>query len=711
MKLREPVLRHKKKKVNLSTMLNSEYLYPRSIQIQMALNQDRIVPRDYFIQKAKAKIKTGQRKKISNSMSQDNKNDSSFEANREKDKKLIPYELDKIIEETKKKFARENKKYKELKQTNDVISGFWHFINQTNKRKERQLLFKKYFSKDDKSVVNLYSDQLQKSTFNLFKANPLLVKKKNSDLFFHYLSEFDKYYNDENKCTYVKQKVIGFLERLRDFLEFVKIKSDFGMDSISKDIKIKNSKFYKEFEMKIKNEIKNIKAKNKIINSQDIKESEKIINKTKKTLNALSEDKKIFEDPSYFDPMFSPKYNKRSRNGDFIYKYSYNYKSNTFSSSPDANKDNNTKNLITNNNINYTPNKTFKMSTMSTGFYVPEKTKDMSTTKTNEIIVNESNIKEKILDYNETKVRKNEKKKKRSISSIFNNISIKNKNINDILNEPKKYKISLNLRSNKEVEMFSERDSTSSFINIGNDTNKKKKIMNKNYNSKRRSEEEDTLKHLSNTSSTKQIYFFPKKFRRSSVNVIKSRDLSKEIDNAFRKKSFVIKAKDKIYSKIYKNNSDLNIKNTEKNVTNVTNVTNKINSFANYNNNQYQNLNNDYYQNPITLLYESIKDKQKIKEDEVNKINNYLKKSGKEYNNNVKSMDIIRQAKKISDRLDLEKNTKKVFQPYLSFEQVQKLDNIKKVNKNLYKLDVQYMSQLFDYKSKTSDSLQLYGQN
>ena len=656
-------------------------------------------------------LKTGKRKKISNSMSQDNKNDSSFEANREKDKKLIPYELDKIIEETKKKFARENKKYKELKQHNDVISGFWHFINQTNKRKERQLLFKKYFSKDDKSVVNLYSDQLQKSTFNLFKANPLLVKKKNSDLFFHYLSEFDKYYNDENKCTYVKQKVIGFLERLRDFLEFVKIKSDFGMDSISKDIKIKNSKFYKEFEMKIKHEIKNIKAKNKIINSQDIKESEKIINKTKKTLNALSEDKKIFEDPSYFDPMFSPKYNKRSRNGDFIYKYSYNYKSNTFSSSPDANKDNNTKNLITNNNNNYTPNKTFKMSTMSTGFYVPEKTKDMSTTKTNEIIVNESNIKDKILDYNETKVRKNERKKKRSISSIFNNISIKNKNINDILNEPKKYKISLNLRSNKDVEMFSERDSTSSFINIGNDTNKKKKIMNKNYNSKRRSEGEDTLKHLSNTSSTKQIYFFPKKFRRSSVNVIKSRDFSKEIDNAFRKKSFAIKAKDKIYAKIYKNNSDLNIKNSEKNVTNVTNVTNKINSFAHYNNNQYQNSNNDYYQNPITLLYESIKDKQKIKEDEVNKINNYLKKSGKEYNNNVKSMDIIRQAKRISDRLDLEKNAKKVFQPYLSFEQVQKLDNIKKVNKNLYKLDVQYMSQLFDYKSKTSDSLQLYGQN
>ena len=262
-------------------------------------------------------------------------------------------------------------------------------------------------------MVNLYSDQLQKSTFNLFKANPLLVKKKNSDLFFHYLSEFDKYYSDENKCAYAKQKVIGFLERLRDFLEFVKIKSDFGMDSISKDIKIKNSKFYKEFEMKIKHEIKNIKAKNKIINSQDIKESEKIINKTKKTLNALSEDKKIFEDPSYFDPMFSPKYNKRSRNGDFIYKYSYNYKSNTFSSSPDANKDNNTKNLITNNNNNYTPNKTFKMSTMSTGFYVPEKTKDMSTTKTNEIIVNESNIKEKILDYNETKVRKNERKKKK----------------------------------------------------------------------------------------------------------------------------------------------------------------------------------------------------------------------------------------------------------------------------------------------------------
>ena len=53
----------KKKRVSLSAMLASEHFFHRSIQIQMALNQDRILPRDYLIQKAKPKINTKKRKK------------------------------------------------------------------------------------------------------------------------------------------------------------------------------------------------------------------------------------------------------------------------------------------------------------------------------------------------------------------------------------------------------------------------------------------------------------------------------------------------------------------------------------------------------------------------------------------------------------------------------------------------------------------------
>ena len=46
----------KKKRTNLSAILNSEYFFHRSIQIQMALNQDRLLPMDYLIKKAKPKI-------------------------------------------------------------------------------------------------------------------------------------------------------------------------------------------------------------------------------------------------------------------------------------------------------------------------------------------------------------------------------------------------------------------------------------------------------------------------------------------------------------------------------------------------------------------------------------------------------------------------------------------------------------------------------
>ena len=54
----------KKKRINLSAMLTSEYFFHRSIQIQMALNQDRVLVRDYLIKKAKPKINTGKKKKI-----------------------------------------------------------------------------------------------------------------------------------------------------------------------------------------------------------------------------------------------------------------------------------------------------------------------------------------------------------------------------------------------------------------------------------------------------------------------------------------------------------------------------------------------------------------------------------------------------------------------------------------------------------------------
>ena len=87
------------------------------------------------------------------------------------------------------------------------------------------------------------------------------------------------------------------MEKLKDFLEYVEILQDSDFDSISRDIKLKNYKFIKEFGGKIKNEIIKLKEKTYKQNVKDIKDSTLMINKTKNTLAILNENKNLFEDP------------------------------------------------------------------------------------------------------------------------------------------------------------------------------------------------------------------------------------------------------------------------------------------------------------------------------------------------------------------------------------------------------------------------------
>ena len=696
----------KKKRMNLSAMLNSEYFFHRSIQIQMALNQDRILPRDYLIQKAKSKINTGKKKKID-----DNKNkdeiDSSYEAHKEKDKKEIPDELDKILAENQKKFAIQNKKYQTLKEYNDAISGYWHYINKKTKKEEREILFKRYFSKDNKNAINLYSEHLQKFCLNIFKSNPLLMRKKNADMFFHYLSEFNKYYKNENKFLYVKQKIVLFLEKLKDFLEFVKIKADSGMDSISKDIKIKNSKFVKEMELKVKQELKTLKEKEIIKNEKEIKESQQIIDKTKETLDALFQNKAIFEDPAYFDPSYNKKFVLKSRNYEYKFRRTYNYKDN--SQIPNINK------FKEKEKDNYSPNRTAKMSTISTGFFHPDKNKSKTDKKEDEILINDINNNTNTNSdanaiFKKTKINK-EKSLRKAASSVFS-FGIKNNLIDILKNEPNKV-IKLKAKNIEKIENEKKtpRESISSSIQIDNDKIKKEKIIqlqknlgviNNNISSGRISEEENIAKILSNKSTSK-IINSQKKSRASSISAIK--DLSKDKDNSkdsinFRKKS-IFKNNDK---KVIKYKSQAVIKIKQKNEKKERQ---SISSYINFKN---QSFNYNLGKDPVVVLYEGIKDKQKIKQNDVENIKVYFKKSGKTINKNLKSMDIIRQAKRITERLDIEKKTKKVFQPHLTYEHLRRLDSVKQINKKLDKLDVEYLNHIFDYKSKSADSLRLYNQ-
>jgi hypothetical protein len=204
-----------------------------------------------------------------------------------------------------------------------------------------------------------------------------------------------------------------------------------------------------------------------------------------------------------------------------------------------------------------------------------------------------------------------------------------------------------------------------SSIYLGNANESNKNIKNNN-----KSEEENINKKMSNKSISKVRYIPRRSQLFSHINANKL--------------------------KLGRNNYDLNTENK--------NDKNGINYI------QFKNVqfNYDIGKDPLGIIYEGIKNKQKIKGKDIDKINLYMKTNGKTINNNLRPMDIIHKFKIITNRFDVENKTKKVFHPHLTYEQLKKLKNIRGVNKALNKLDVDYMNHIFDYKSKSGDDIQLF---
>ena len=83
----------KKKRLNFSAMLTSEYFFHRSNQIQMALNKNRVLPLDYLIRRTKSKINSGitlKPKKTEDDLFSDSYRNTHL------DKRKIPEELEMI---------------------------------------------------------------------------------------------------------------------------------------------------------------------------------------------------------------------------------------------------------------------------------------------------------------------------------------------------------------------------------------------------------------------------------------------------------------------------------------------------------------------------------------------------------------------------------------------------------------------------------------
>ena len=63
-------------------------------------------------------------------------------------------------------------------------------------------------------------------------------------------------------------------------------------------------------------------------------------------------------------------------------------------------------------------------------------------------------------------------------------------------------------------------------------------------------------------------------------------------------------------------------------------------------------------------------------------------------------MDIIKKAKIITDKMDIEQKTKKVFQAYLPYEKIKKLEGIRDINRRVKALDISFVNQIINFKAK-----------
>ena len=651
----------KKKRITFSAILNSEQFFHRSGIIQMALKNERVLAKDFHVKRARSKIDIGKKIKKENQEINEEKKNNYQESNKDNDKKDIPLELYFLLLEYKEKFLKEEEKFYSIKEYNDSVLSFWHYINKTNKKKERDILLKKYFPKFDKGSINLYSDAIQKLSVNLFKSNPLLSTENFSEIFFHYLSEFKHNYNDENKMNIIKQKIIKFLEKLRDFLEYVEIMQDKDYDSISRDIKLKNSRFIKEIGIRIKNELTKNKEKRNEKNIADIKNSTKMINETKNTLNALEENKNIFEDTKGFDPLFSNnftfntlKINKSTRNN-YINNLKINNIKTALSSSLKKSRF-------------FSPNKTGRMSsTTSTGFLLSDK---------------------KIYKLNHV-----ENEKKNSAIIIDNDDALENQKSLDevkVIDTPKYSKIKTNLKrsSRRYSSPFVDMQVKNNLINVLKKNNILKNDANNNEFDLSGSFENDKYKNRIYQSSSKLIKVKKQKNRVSLFSPINNKD-SLQKSNYISKKSSISPREES--KKIV---SYFNIKNKNRNGNGLFNMK--------------KSFNYDKFKDPLILLYDNIKKKQQIKKADIERIKKYFKLKGKNFNLNFNSIDIIKKAKFITNQMDIERKTKRVFQPYLTYKQIQKLDDVTQINNKVHKLHIDYMNHIFDFKSKNSESIQAY---
>ena len=647
MKLSSSSTNFKSKKISFNGIINSEYFFHRSGPIKLALNQDRIIKNNYYIKKAHKKIDQGRKLKRVESR-EDEDLDLSQEYRRNKTR--IPADLNKVILKYDKKFQIQNQKFHDNKDDNDKFLSYWHYVNDLSEKKERELMLKKFFNDKDKNSINYHMKEVKNMCENMFKTSPLLSGNRYLDIFFYYLSEFDKNYENKKKMFYIKQKALKFLEKIKDLVDFVEVIQDTGLDAITKDVRIKHSKYRTEYERKVKLELKKNAIKQRKQDIKDIKQLEKMNKKTTKTLLCMEKNKNILEDENF--PLDINSKIEKSRNfiSSNISPYSTQSRFHIFT----GNK---------NSKMNNTASTAFYLS--GKGFFTNKNNKKFFSGLNNDINKEEEILKSAIQNYKF----KFERKRPSLISLKKNYSDIREKKEkSETIRSLKEQKLSIKNRFNF-IHLTQRKQNLISSID-------KMKDVNPNFSSSKRLSISKKVK-LNTQSQFSNL-------KENSTNIIQT--ISKENNQIINKKSLGSnKSSNDINEKSIINNEDNNNINLKK----IKKIINKKKS-------------------RLSVLYNEIKKQKKIKDSNKKNVKNYFVKKKKIENqlnlsNSVYIMDMIKKAKNIIDGIDIEQRTKKVFQTHLSHEQLKKLDSIKEINKRVRGLDIQFVKDIINYKSNKNN--------
>ena len=627
-------------KINFTKILKNKSIFRDTTLIKKALTKGTISTKNYDL------------KRLSKKISLRKNEGKSLDLNGEK--REIPFELANILEKGEQKFDEITNAYKSIKQENDTFSSYWDYtkkikeklekvnnpddeLERNNKNNDYKKIYKMFnFSNRDKVEIDLQKNLSKK----IFNSNPLLIKD-NTELYFYFLNEMNETknksinYNDENSFRY--------LNKVKDFLEYIDILSDKEIDEYSKQIKLNSCNFAENQWKRMSEENIRLLQEQKKTNRKEIRESKKMIKCTKNLLHKLDKDKNYFDDPNYFT----------------FYKNSY------------------SKVL--------TPNRTIYQKVMNksskSDFFVAEKKHFLGKNKygTMNILKLKKNKLSKQLnsllnDSNNKKVRKIQslrlnninplldKNNRESFTKEYNNSSFKMKFYNSQLSN--NHNISSNsmlIKKNNNIKVF---PSIKSYLP---------------YNSFTRSSQDI----ISN--SMIQPKLNDKNYLRNKIqDSINMNTTSKEIN---------------LYSYINNETDDNIMSNNSNNIENI-NENNKRKSCVKDFENDKNKVKEDNKKKVIIIsnLYEEVKGGKILNKEKIKDINYYIKQRGVEYKKKKNIIKNLKDVKIILDKFDINRIAKD-FREAKSIENT-KIIKFKKMDKKLRKLDKKYLKDIIQFKAK-----------